>query len=288
MSAKPHYRNIRLISVIILLIGILALAGISQTQTHTHKQTVYNSNAVITSEYGIAKFIGNYELNVSFTAFPSQSSVKIFYSQTNITKDSTNISLTTQTYAVIKNLLIGTYNIDIVNGTSTPSTLIFTGSIPISSTLEKSNVEYLGNGIFNVSFAKFTGQNNFKVYYAKGNASKINASSAFVSGTTNNYTLIKVNTNNTSLPAISLNTPYVESDTYSFLVVNDSIFPSNVNLSKYIVSITPVSQSGFFIGFNNYSIFLSADFLIFVVSVVVVVYVIFKMGKHSGKKNKRE
>ena len=284
MSAKPRYRDIRLLAVVLLLLGILLIAGITQTQT----QTTNKPNAVITSEYGKAVFIGNYQLNVSFGAFPDQSSVTIFYSQNTITDKSPNVTVTTQTYVILKNLMIGTYNINILNGTTTPTGLIFTGIVPISSVLEKSNVQYLGNGIFNVSFAKFSGQNNFKVFYAKGNSSMINASSSFVTGTTNNFALIKVNMSNTSLPAISVNEPSVLSDTYSFLVVNDSIFPTNVNLTSYIVTISPNSQSGLFIGFNNYSVFLSVDFLIFVIAVIVVVYVIFKIGKHSGKKNKRE
>lgn len=271
MANKNRHRVIRLTAIVFVLFSLLLVAGMTHTQPKS--TTNYNNNA-ITSEYGKATFIGNYELNVSFTAFPNQSSVIIFYSQSTITKDSTNISLTTQTYGILKNLEIGTYNIDIVNGTTTPSSDIFTGTVPISSAVEHFNVVYLGNGIFNISFKKFNAQSNFRVYYTKGNSTMLNANSNFVTGTVLNYSLIKVSTTNMS--------------EYSFLVVNDSIFPSNINISTYAVTISPHSESGFFIGYDSFAIFLSQDFLIFAVIAIAVILIIYEIGKHSGKHNKRE
>lgn len=271
MANKIRHRAVRLTAIVFVLLSLLLVVSMAHTQPKS--ATNYNNNA-ITSEYGKATFIGNYELNVSFTAFPNQSSVVIFYSQSTITKDSANITLTTQTYGILKNLEIGTYNIDIVNGTTTPSSDIFTGTVPISSALEHFNVAYLGNGIFNISFKTFTNQNNFRVYYAKGNSSMLNANSNFVTGTVLNYSLIKVSTTNMT--------------EYSFLVVNDSIFPSNVNISSYVVTISPHSESGFFIGYDSFAIFLSQDFVIFAVIVIAVIIAIYEIGKHSGKHGRRE
>lgn len=252
---------------------VMAIVLIGMTSVNaTGNMEMHNGTSALTSESGKAVFIGNYELNVSWKAFPDQSTGKVYYSlNPDITSSTPFVSFTTLNYTVISGLKIGTYYILIQNGTTFPATTYeFTGVIPVSSVLEVFHYTYLGNNQFNISWNKFKGQSIVRVYYAFGNVSNLTNDSNFVIGSSLPYLIITLNTT----PVKNVN----------FLLVNDSLFPAGqVNYTSFIQIYTPIHH-GLLIDFNGFGIFL--DY--FWIAILVIVLLLIGIGIHKHDKDKRE
>ena len=258
------FLGISLIIIVIFSMGMLAIVNPNQSVNHT--------DTGLQTESGKAVFIGNYELNVSWKTFTSQTTGKIYYSQSaTITDKTTNVSFTTLNYTTLSGLKIGTYYILIQNGSVFPlTTYEFTGIVPVSSVLESFNVRYIGNDQFNVSWAKFSGQTVVRVYYALGNTTNLTNTSSFAIGS--------------SLPYLVITMANFTSKNVNFLVVNDSLFPvGQVNYTSFIVISSMHSPDGLLISFNGYGIFLDYFWIVLGLSAIVVI-VFVKHDKHGKRK----
>ena len=255
------------ISVFLAMILIGISGNVSMENTHSNMHI-----SALTTESGKAQFIGNYELNVSFKAFPDQSTGKVYYSlNSTITDTSPSVNFTTANYTILTGLEIGTYYILIQNGTTFPSTIYeFTGTVPISSVVESFHYTYLGNGQFNISWVKFPSQSVVRVYYAFGNITNLTASSNFVIGSSLSYLTVSIaNMSNKNI---------------DFLLVNDSLFPKGeLNVSSYIQIYSPIHH-GLLIAFNGYGIFLDYAWLI----ILAIVLILIGIAVHKHDEHKRE
>ncbi len=263
-------RRLFVIGIIAILTAVL-LIGMSVSVNNVENGHNAGTSA-LTTESGKAVFVGNYELNVSWKLFPDQSTGLVYYSQSpTITSASKSVSFTTANYTVLSGLKIGTYYILIQNGTTFPSTIFeFTGIVPVSSVLETFHFTYMGNGQFNISWAKFPSQSVVRVYYAFGNVSNLTNTSSFVIGS--------------SLPYLVLTFNSTPTRNVDFLLVNDSLFPEGeVNYTSFVQIYSPVHH-GLLIAFDGVGVFL--DYLW--TAILVVVLILIGIGIHKHDKDKRE
>ena len=253
--------GISLVIIVIFSMGMLAIVNGNQSVNHT--------DTALNTESGKAVFVGNYELNISWKTFNSQSTGKVFFSQTSTITDKTaNVSFTTLNYTTLSGLKVGTYYILIQNGSTFPlTTYEFTGIVPVSSVLESFNVRYIGNDQFNVSWNAFKGQTVVRVYYALGNTTNLTNTSSFVIGS--------------SLPYLTITLTNFTTKNVNFLLVNDSLFPTGeVNYTSFIVVSSMHSQNGLLISFNGYGVFFNYIWL-FVIAIVVSLIIIMRHDKHK-------
>ncbi len=258
------FLTLLLILIVVLSMGMTAIVG--------NNNAKIEPNTALSTESGKAVFVGNYELNVSWKLFNSQTTGKVFYSQSSaITDKTTNVSFTTANYTEISGLEIGTYYILIQNGTTFPAlTYEFTGNVPVSSVLEAFNVNYIGNNQFNVSWNKFNSQTVVRIYFAYGNVSNLTSLSNFSIGSSLPYLIITMNN--------------YTSKNVNFLLVNDSLFPKGeVNYTSFIVISSMHSHNGLLIAFDGYGFFFSYIALMLILAVIIVIVI---LAKHEH--NKRE
>ncbi|MDG6913510.1 MAG: hypothetical protein JRN35_10590 [Nitrososphaerota archaeon] len=261
MNPKTGIIVTAILALVIFVGFALAPAGIPTTQHNGTPQIP----AAATTELGKAGFEGDYSFNVSWAAFTAQTTGKVFFafgSDATISKTTANVSFTTKNYTNVTGLdEIGAWSFLVENGTAFPSSTSteFTASVPLSAVLEKFKAVYVGNHDFNVSWSKFKDQKNVSVFYHYGKSGNISASNAEAQVLTVNYTVIDTN-NATS------------GQDWSFLVVNTSIYPAgNVNVTKYIQTVTVPSTSGVVVAYNGYGyIFSDSLFWLGVIVVLVV------------------
>jgi hypothetical protein len=258
--------------LLILIVVLIVVLSMGMTAIVSNNNAKIEPNAALSTESGKAVFVGNYELNVSWKLFNSQTTGKVFYSQSSAITDKTaNVSFTTANYTILSGLEIGTYYILIQNGSTFPAlTYEFTGNIPVSSVLEAFNVNYIGNNQFNVSWNKFNSQTVVRIYYAFGNASNLTSASNFFIGSALPYLIITFNN--------------LTSKNVNFLLVNDSLFPKGeVNYTSFIVISSMHSHNGLLIAFDGYGFFFSYIALMLILAVIIVIVI---LAKHEH--NKRE